>query len=109
MKLKELRKAAGVTQTELAEKVGVKQSTIAMLETGKNKSPRIEVAKKICKVLGCTMDELYAEQEEEHEEKEKLKSQDFENNHDHSGGIVYPCGLLYGQRLIYSCDRGVRV
>lgn len=61
MKLKELRKAAGVTQTELAEKVGVKQSTIAMLETGKNKSPRIEVAKKICKVLGCTMDELYAE------------------------------------------------
>lgn len=61
MRLKELRKAAGITQTELADKVGVKQSTIAMLETGKNKSPRINVTKKICKVLGCTMDELFAE------------------------------------------------
>jgi DNA-binding XRE family transcriptional regulator len=61
MRLKEFRVKAGLTQVDLAEKVGVKQSTIAMLETGKNKSPRIEVAKKICKVLGCTMDELYSE------------------------------------------------
>lgn len=58
MKLKEFRIKAGLTQVDLAEKVGVRQSTIAMLEAGKNKLPRMETLLKICDALNCTVDEL---------------------------------------------------
>ncbi len=48
--LKEVRERAGFTQSELAEKCGVNQSTIAMIENGTNK-PRVPLAKKLAEVL----------------------------------------------------------
>ncbi|EOZ2853512.1 helix-turn-helix transcriptional regulator [Listeria monocytogenes] len=51
MKLKELRKAKGLTQKELANKLGVHRTTITLIEKGINK-PSVKVAKKLGEVLG---------------------------------------------------------
>lgn len=51
-KLRRLRKAQGLTQGELAEKVGVGISTIVRYETGKN-SPKVEILELITKELGA--------------------------------------------------------
>ena len=56
-KFKSLREAAQFTQIELARKIGVGQSTIAMWETERS-FPRAELLPKIASVLGCTVDEL---------------------------------------------------
>lgn len=39
-RVKERREALGITQTELAEKVGIKQQSIASIENGETKNPR---------------------------------------------------------------------
>lgn len=59
--IKSLRLKQKLTQSELAEKLGVKQTAIAMWETGMN-YPRAEMLPLIAKILNCTIDELYAEQ-----------------------------------------------
>lgn len=51
-KLRRLRKAKGLTQGELAEKVGVDINTIVRYETGKN-SPKVETLELITKELGA--------------------------------------------------------
>lgn len=51
-KLRRLRKAQGLTQGELAEKVGVGINTIVRYETGKN-SPKVEILELITKELGA--------------------------------------------------------
>ena len=51
-KLRRLRKAKGLTQGELAEKVGVDIKTIVRYETGKN-SPKVETLELIIKELGA--------------------------------------------------------
>ena len=51
-KLRRLRKAQGLTQGELAEKVGVGINTIVRYETGKN-SPKGEILELITKELGA--------------------------------------------------------
>lgn len=51
-KLRRLRKAQGLTQGELAEKVGVGINTIVRYETGKN-SPKAEILELITKELGA--------------------------------------------------------
>lgn len=51
-KLRRLRKAQGLTQGELAEKVGVDIKTIVRYETGKN-SPKVETLELITKELGA--------------------------------------------------------
>ena len=56
-KLKELRESAQFTQIELAEKIGVRQSTIAMWETGQS-FPRVQLLPKLAGILNCTVDEL---------------------------------------------------
>lgn len=39
--------------TELSEKVGITQSNLSILKTGKAKAIRLETLEMICKVLGC--------------------------------------------------------
>lgn len=56
-KFKSLREAAQFTQIELARKIGVGQSTIAMWETERS-FPRAELLPKIASIFGCTVDEL---------------------------------------------------
>lgn len=55
--LLEYRKNAGLTQKQLAEKLGVTQACIGMWEIGCRK-PNIVTLKKLAKILGCTADEL---------------------------------------------------
>lgn len=59
--LKAMRLKAELTQTELAVKLGVKQTTVAMWEIGAS-YPRAELLPIIAKALNCTIDELYAKQ-----------------------------------------------
>jgi len=56
-RIKALRESAQYTQIELARKIGVGQSTIAMWETERS-FPRAELLPKIAAILGCTVDEL---------------------------------------------------
>lgn len=56
-KLKDIRKAAGLTQIELAEKVGCSQVNIARWETGAH-DPSLKMAKALADALKCKIDDL---------------------------------------------------
>ena len=51
------RTAAGLTQMQLADKVGVAQSMICQIERG-TKVPTIPLGKQIAKALKCKIDDL---------------------------------------------------
>lgn len=55
--LLEYRQKAGLTQSQLAEKLGVAQSAIANWEA-RDRKPNIVMLKKLAKILNCTTDEL---------------------------------------------------
>ena len=55
--LREARKLSGMTQKEVAEKVGIARSTYALYETGE-RSPDVEVVKKLAEVLNVSGDYL---------------------------------------------------
>ena len=54
------REKAGMTQKEVAEKVGVDQSSVSLWENGKN-FPRAAVLKKLADLYHCTVDDLLKE------------------------------------------------
>lgn len=56
-RLKELRKKKKLTQSELGEKVGVKQNTFTNWENGK-REPSLENIIKLAKILDTTTDDL---------------------------------------------------
>lgn len=60
MRLEELRKKCGMTQSELATLAGVRQNTVSQWESGKRR-PSVEVAKRIGSVLGFDWSQLYEE------------------------------------------------
>lgn len=55
-----LRKARNMTQAELADKLGVSRSALAMWECGENLPPTKHLIA-ICDVLDCSLDELLRE------------------------------------------------
>lgn len=55
-KLRAARKAAGLTQAQLAEKVGCLQKDICRWEEGRE--PKALTLKKLAAALGCSMDDL---------------------------------------------------
>ena len=55
--IKEHRVRLGLLQYELACIMNVKQSTVAMWESGKS-LPRTEILIKLADLFGCTIDEL---------------------------------------------------
>lgn len=57
MNIKSIRESSNLTQEELACKIGIKRSTVAMWESGQSK-PRADVLIKLSRILGCTIDEL---------------------------------------------------
>ena len=56
-RLKLLRKEMGLTQTELAEKLGLKQATVAKWEEGE-RTPYIDYFIELAKFFNCTIDFL---------------------------------------------------
>ena len=62
MNIKEAREKAGFTQQDLADELGVSQSTVAMWETQKS-LPRTDKLPALAKILGCTIDELLKKEE----------------------------------------------
>lgn len=56
-KIKRIRKSKDMSQSELAEKSGVAQSTLSYLENG-NKHPQFDTLSAICKGLGVSVFEL---------------------------------------------------
>ena len=59
--LKEHRARLGLSQEELAAKVGVTRQTIGMIEAGKY-NPTLNLCIAICKALDKTLDELFWEE-----------------------------------------------
>ncbi|MFH0714722.1 MAG: helix-turn-helix transcriptional regulator [Candidatus Diapherotrites archaeon] len=57
-KIAELRNGAGITQEELAKRVGVRRETILYLEKGKY-NPSLELAFKVAKELKAKVEEVF--------------------------------------------------
>lgn len=57
--IKTARKAAGLTQAELAQKIGVTQGNLSAWETGRWE-PEAATLKKLAETLGCSTDYLLA-------------------------------------------------
>lgn len=55
--LQKMRQSKNVTQEALAEKIGVSQTWIAYIETGRNK-PNLKMLEKIAKALGVKVKDL---------------------------------------------------
>ena len=58
LKIAYYRKLRGLTQEQLAEKIGVARQTIGLIEAG-NYNPSISLCIDICKALNKTLDELF--------------------------------------------------
>jgi len=58
-RMKELRTKRGMTQDELARKVGVRRETIVFLEKGKY-NPSLRLAHKVAKVLKSSIENVFA-------------------------------------------------
>lgn len=61
--LKEYRKAAKLTQSQLAEKVGSSKNTISSIETGQF-CPTAYLAMLLCIALDCKFEDLFYFEEE---------------------------------------------
>ena len=57
-RIKELRKKHGMTQEDLARKVGVRRETILFLEKGKY-NPSLQLAHDVAEALGTSIEELF--------------------------------------------------
>lgn len=57
--IKKLRTKLGITQEELAEKVGVRRETIVFLEQGKY-NPSLKLALSVAKELKTPIDDLFS-------------------------------------------------
>lgn len=66
MTIKEARNERKMTQNELAERINVKRSTVAMWEKGINK-PRADTLIRLAEVLGCTPNDLLGFETKEEE------------------------------------------
>jgi DNA-binding helix-turn-helix protein len=60
-----MRRRAGLTVPQLAEKMGCTCSAIYFWEAGRY-WPKAEYLPRIAEILGCTIDELFTDPNEEH-------------------------------------------
>ena len=61
--MKNARLAAGLSQQELADKLGVSRQTINAIEKG-DYNPTIRLCTRICRALGLTLNDLFWNPEE---------------------------------------------
>lgn len=66
--IKVARAKKDMTQKALAEQVGVSRQTMNAIEQGEY-NPTIRLCKKICRVLGKSLDELFWEENDDEDEK----------------------------------------
>lgn len=59
-RIQEYRKIKGLTQDELAEKVGISKSYISSIERGLY-SPHLDIMVKIMNSIGCSADEIFVD------------------------------------------------
>ena len=57
MRIKELREAAGMSQRELGERIGISGPAVAMWESGENR-PSLTNLEKLSDVLGVSIDAI---------------------------------------------------
>ncbi len=57
-RLREQRKLAGLTQQQLADRIGVPVSTIGRLESDPGANPTIKTVTALIEALGCTANDL---------------------------------------------------
>lgn len=58
--IRNLREHRGITQVQLAEKVGITQAMLCQIERG-TKNPSLQVGAEIAKSLSCKVEDLLAE------------------------------------------------
>ncbi|KAF5087081.1 helix-turn-helix transcriptional regulator [Methanoculleus horonobensis] len=63
-RIRELRAKTGITQEELAQRVGVRRETIVFLEKGKY-NPSLKLAYRVARVLDSTIEEVFIFEEED--------------------------------------------
>lgn len=63
-RIKELRKAAGLTQQEVASHFGLNRAAVAMWERGSS-VPKAPILPELAKILNCSIDELFSEEEKD--------------------------------------------
>ena len=56
--IKKFRKKSGISQDKLSKLAGLTLHTIAKIESGATRDPRVETVKKIAAALGCSIDKL---------------------------------------------------
>ena len=61
--LRALREAAGLTQADVARRIGVTRQTLIAIEQGKY-SPTLELAFQLCRVFGVRIDDAFQYPEE---------------------------------------------
>lgn len=66
-RIREVRKDRGISQTDLAEMVGVRQGTISRIESGTISQPRFSDIARIADALGCRMEYLVRDKEQRKE------------------------------------------
>ena len=64
LKMKAARAAKGLTQQELADRVGVTRQTVVAIEKG-DYNPTVRLCVDICRALGVTLNELFWHGEDE--------------------------------------------
>ncbi len=67
LSMKAARAKKDMSQKALAEAIGISRQTVNAIEQGEY-NPTIKLCRAICRALGCTLDELFWE-DDEHEEK----------------------------------------
>ena len=72
-KVKMIRLAKGVSQTRMAEEIGVSQTNLSNMEAGRT-AITIQNLFKIQKVLGCKMADFFVDFDVELEEQEEAKN-----------------------------------
>lgn len=66
VRMKEMRKKLGIDQSELARRMNLSRSTVAMWETGRS-SPSLDMLIHLCEILGCTTGYLLGVEDSPHQ------------------------------------------
>ena len=67
-RMREARQNAGLSQEELARRIGASRQTVNMIERG-DYNPSLHLCISICQTLGKTLDELFWPEHETSQEK----------------------------------------